>query len=76
MEQKLQPLHAWAGDGAMMFLLCHCRCLFYARRQRALTRSCSVLMRVKNNTWIQLAVLSPHAVTTSPHPCCRALRST
>jgi hypothetical protein len=24
-EQKLHPLHAWAGDGVMMYLLCHCR---------------------------------------------------
>lgn len=24
-EQKLPPLHAWAGDSVIMYLLCHCR---------------------------------------------------
>jgi hypothetical protein len=59
--QKLQPLHAWAGDGLMMFLLCHSRSphqLKHARHRTCivLNRYRSVLIKVKSNTWMQLTV--------------------
>jgi hypothetical protein len=66
--QKLQPLHAWAGDGLMMFLLCHCRSLPQLARPQTcnfLMRYCSVLMKVKNNTWMQLMV---RTITLEPIP--------